>query len=78
MKKARILLAGIAMFAIIGGAFAVKSSRATDFLYVPGDDGELTVKQNGITLKPGPITFHGYVSTTTTSTAVITTYYAGL
>jgi hypothetical protein len=34
MKKAKILLAAIAVFAIVGGAYAFKAHRAGSFIYL--------------------------------------------
>lgn len=33
MKKAKIVLSAVALFAVVGGAFAFKASRATNTLY---------------------------------------------
>lgn len=49
MKKAKIMLAGIAMFAVIGGTIAVKASkRSTDKVYTTS-----TATGRGVNLLPG-------------------------
>lgn len=79
MKKAKMLLAGIACFAVIGGAFAFKSARQARFLYVPEvAGGACTFKSLGITLlKPSgnPTTYSGFASTTTNATCPVVDYF---
>lgn len=36
MKKAKIVLAAVALFAVVGGAVAFKAARATEFVYTTG------------------------------------------
>ncbi|MBW8683470.1 hypothetical protein [Chitinophaga rhizophila] len=36
MKKAKLILSGIALFAIVGGAFAFKANRGAGNLFKPG------------------------------------------
>ncbi|SFM79325.1 hypothetical protein SAMN05428949_0812 [Chitinophaga sp. YR627] len=78
MKKARIALAAIAIFAVAGGTLAFKS-RALDFVYVAGANGQFTSKLYGYTFAPGQTTVTGRATTisTTATTIPTTTYYVG-
>jgi hypothetical protein len=57
MKKARIMLTAIAVFAVIGGAFALKSTyvtKASNFLYFETTNpGQCDFTVNGFTLAAG-------------------------
>ena len=64
MRKAKLILSGVALFAVVGGAFAFKATRgAQSFCRVAGSPGACTTTINDITF-----------FTTNVATTGVTTY----
>lgn len=75
MKKARIMLTAIAVFAVVGGALAFKAKTFTArFLYVPAANGQCTsVKISAKTTVPGaPAIFTSASTASTTAPCPLT------
>jgi len=79
MRKAKIILSAIAIFAVAGGAFAFKATRVTDRVYycpAPGESPTTTItgfKVTGVNI--GATTF---ATSLTTGKCTITWVTAGL
>jgi len=62
MKKARIVLASIALFAVIGGAFAFKAKSFTGSVYfvttVKGNDATSTITAVTTNVLPNPTFYY--------------------
>jgi hypothetical protein len=70
MKKAKLILAGIACMAVVGGAFAFKASRTPRVLYYPTDVSKKLCTNSTITfltLTPVGISTTYYTTTPTTT-----------
>jgi len=60
MKKAKLILAGIACMAVVGGAYAIKANRITKFIYVDTTTAPglcTIVKSPATTTNVGTITY---------------------
>lgn len=83
MKKAKIALVAIAVFAVVGGAYAFKAKRATDKIYyttVPGGVATLTLSSVTLTAAPGASPLSSTFATTiynTTTPENLVPYYRG-
>ncbi|SEW24827.1 hypothetical protein SAMN05421841_1820 [Chryseobacterium wanjuense] len=82
MKRAKIVLAGVALFAVIGGAFAFKASRVPQPLFTENAAGICNVPTTlFLTLTPPtpgqlPITTTDlYYTTRLTTSCPLTTWY---
>ena len=79
MKKAKFMLAAIAVLAIAGGVYASKTAKQSLFIYTTapnGPAGACTVKVNGFTLQPNAGTpVVKSASTTFTLECDLTTIY---
>jgi hypothetical protein len=80
MKRAKLMLAAIALFAVVGGAYAVKANRASTRIYVSTTvGGAFSVTKTGFTFAEIglPVTGFAYSTSTTLTTVPLTTYYVG-
>jgi hypothetical protein len=74
MKKAKIILSAVALFAVVGGAFAYKTARTPKVFYHPAVAGGLCTSPS--TLFYTPVNSGGIVigySTTATNLTTCTT-----
>lgn len=82
MKKAKIILAGIAALAIVGGVYAFKAHRISDVIYVRTiSGGTLCTKTlRGYTTRPNgqPPVFITFVSTIPGACPILVPVYTGL
>lgn len=79
MKKAKVMLTAIALFAIVGGALAIKANRATDRVYTTNAAGLCIVTVPAATTQPGK----AFITTTSVSTVfggpcILQPYYVGI
>ncbi|MBW8683043.1 hypothetical protein [Chitinophaga rhizophila] len=81
MKKAKFALATIAMFAVVGGAFAFKAARLNQRIYYATTANQpATLTISSATLAPGS-QYLGTAYATTSYSSVVTkttAYYRGL
>jgi hypothetical protein len=68
MKKAKIMLTAIAIFAVVGGALAFNTARNSRVLYIPNEDGAcLVTTVTFLKTTASGIGFQAQYSTTTTN-----------
>ena len=83
MKKIKILLSAVAVFAVVGGALAFKANQS-QFLYVhDANDARISactkqVFQATLTVNPSPITVTRASTAFTTAGCPVVTIYQGL
>ncbi|SHM83764.1 hypothetical protein [Chitinophaga sp. CF418] len=82
MKKAKLALVAIALFAVAGGAFAFKVKRASDKVYITTVAGARATSTilGATTLTTGDLLGTGYITTQFNQPTPTTTapYYEGL
>lgn len=71
MKRAKFILATIAVFAVVGGVYASKAHRSTNKIFIKTTTlpaAICSIRVNALTLTPNPVFETSYYATTTSTT----------